>query len=68
MEQEEKEKGKIKEMLREGIDECPSEIENFKMSESLPKFQIKEELKASELQTERDEFDEPSFQHEHSVR
>ena len=42
-EKEEQERGLIKEKLREGIDSQPSEIENVKMRESLPKFEYQED-------------------------
>ena len=61
MEKEEQEKVIIKDKLREGIETNPSEIENVKMRESLPKFQIEESQGTNEILVE-DQYDEPSLE------
>ena len=61
MEKEEQEKGVIKDKLREGIEVNPSEIENVKMRESLPKFQIEESQGTNDILVE-DQCDEQSLE------
>ena len=61
MEKEEQEKGVIKDKLREGIEENPTEIENVKMRESLPKFQIEESQGTNDILVE-DQCDEQSLE------
>ena len=60
MEKKEQEKVIIKDKLREGIETNPSEIENVKMRESLPKFQIEESQGTNDILVE-DQYDEPSL-------